>query len=81
MKLTPEELQSIKTVQQRQLAVKEELSAIGLAKLNIKTRQSQLEAFYKTTQDMEKQLGVDFQVKYGKGNIDIETGEFTPIEE
>lgn len=81
MKLTPEELQSIKTVQQRQLAVKEELSAIGLAKLNIKSRQSQLEAFYKTTQDMEKQLGADFQAKYGKGNIDIETGEFTPIEE
>ena len=81
MKLTPEELQSIKTVQQRQLAVKEELSAIGLAKLNIKTRQSQLEAFYKTTQDMEKELGVNFQAKYGKGNIDIETGEFTPIKE
>ena len=81
MKLTPEELQAIKTVQQRQLAIKEELSAIGLAKINIKTRQSQLEAFYKTTQDMEKQLGTDFQAKYGKGNIDIETGEFTPIEE
>ena len=79
MILTPEELQSIKTVQQRQLAVKEELSAIGLAKLNIKTRQSQLEAFHKTTQDMEKELGVNFQAKYGKGSIDIETGEFTPV--
>jgi uncharacterized protein with GYD domain len=80
MKLTEEELQLIKDVQQRQQAVKEELGSIGQIKLNLKMRQYKLETFYSQTVDMETKLAADFQEKYGKGNIDTETGEFTPFE-
>lgn len=80
MKLTEEELQLIKDVQQRQQAVKEELSSIGLVKLNLKMRQYKLETFYSKTVEMESKIAADMQDKYGKGNIDIETGEFTPFE-
>ena len=79
MKLTQQELQAIKGVQQRHLAVKEELSAIGQTKLNLKLRQVKLETFYSQTLDLEKQIAADIQEKYGKGNVDIESGEFTPI--
>lgn len=79
MKLTQEEIQSIKEVQQRHAAIKEELSSIGQSKLNLKMRQYKLETFYAQTLEKEQKIGVEMQEKYGKGNIDIETGEFTPI--
>ncbi len=79
MKLTQEELKSIKSLQKRQLATKEELGEIGLIQLNLQTRQNQVEAFYTQTLDLEKQIAADIQEKYGKGSIDIETGEFTPV--
>lgn len=81
MKLTQEEIQAIKEVQQRHAAIKEELSSIGQIKLNLKMRQYKLETFYSQTVEKEQKIGVEMQEKYGKGNIDIETGEFTPIAE
>ena len=80
MKLTQEELQTIKGVQQRHAAIKEELISIGQIKLNLKMRQYKLETFYSQTIEMEQKTAADMQDKYGKGNIDIETGEFTPFE-
>jgi len=81
MKLTQEELQAIKEVQQRHAAIKEELSSIGQIKLNLKMRQYKLETFYSQTIENETKIAQEMQEKYGKGNIDIETGEFTPIAE
>ena len=42
-------------------------------------RQYKLETFYSQTIEMEQKTAADIQAKYGKGNIDIESGEFTPI--
>ena len=81
MKLTQEELQAIKEVQQRHAAIKEELSSIGQIKLNLKMREYKLETFYSQTIESETKIAQEMQGKYGKGNIDIETGEFTPIAE
>ena len=80
-KLTQEELQSIQEIKQRRVAIKEELSSIGLTKLQLKTRQQQLEVFYTKTNEIEVQLAKSLESKYGRANIDIETGEVTPIEE
>ena len=43
-------------------------------------RQNKLETFYSKKVEMESKIAADMQDKYGKGNIDIETGEFTPFE-
>lgn len=80
-KLTQEELQSIQEIKQRRVAIKEELSSIGLTKLQLKSRKLQLENFYVKTNEAESELAKTLEEKYGKANIDIETGEVTPIVE
>ena len=80
MKLKKEELEAVKELQQRKLSVKNELASIGETKLNIKMREDKLETFYSQTVDMEKEVMGDIREKYGDGNIDLETGEFTPTE-
>lgn len=81
MTLTQEELQSIQEIKQRRKAITEELGSIGLTKLQLKTREQQLEAFYIKTNEIESQLAKSLEVKYGKANINTETGEVTPIVE
>ena len=81
MKLTQEELQSIQEIKQRRVAIKEELSSIGLLKLQLKSRNVQLESFYIKTNEAESELAKTLEEKYGRANIDTETGEVTPIEE
>lgn len=79
MKLTQEELQSIQEIKQRRKAITEELGSIGLMKLQLKTRQQQLEAFYVKTNEAESKLAKTLEEKYGKVNIDTTSGEVTPI--
>ena len=79
MQLTKEELQGIYDLQQRQALLKEELAALGQAKLNIKLREAQVEKYFTVNIDLEKAITKEIEEKYGKGNIDLETGEFTPF--
>ena len=79
MQLTKEELQGIYDLQQRQALLKEELAALGQAKLNIKLREAQVEKYFSVNIDLEKAITKEIEEKYGKGNIDLETGEFTPF--
>ena len=39
----------------------------------------QLEAAYQQVQDTEATLAKTLEEKYGKGNLNVDTGEFTPI--
>lgn len=79
MQLTQEELQGIYDLKQRQAALKEELAALGQAKLNIKLREVQVEKYFSVNLDLERAIAKEIEEKYGKGNIDLETGTFTPI--
>ena len=78
IKLTEEELQGINDLQQRGLILKEELAALGQAKLNIKLRQVQVEKYFSVNIDLEKAIAKELEEKYGKGNVNLETGTFTP---
>lgn len=81
IKLTDEEIKTLRDLQTRTLAIKQEMSDIGMIKLNIKMRQYQAEVFYSKTLDLEKQLGKVLEEKYGRGNVDLETGTFTPVQD
>ena len=80
IKLSQEDLQGIFDLQQRQLALKEELAALGQARLNIKLRQVQAEKYFSVNMDLEKAIAKELEEKYGKGNINLETGTFTPVD-
>lgn len=81
IKLTEEELSKLKTLQTRGLALRQELADLGLANLSISSRQAQAEAFYLKTSEMERELGQSLEEKYGRGNVDLETGTFIPLKD
>ena len=80
-KLTQEELQQIETVKQKSQAVVQELGQIELLKLNLKSRRENALAFLEELKQEEKALAEALEAAYGKGTIDLEKGEFTPLEE
>jgi hypothetical protein len=80
-KLTKEELQQIETVKQKSQAVVQELGQIELLKLNLKSRREGALAFLEELKQEEKVLAEALEAAYGKGTIDLEKGEFTPLTE
>jgi hypothetical protein len=80
-KLTQEELQQIEAVKQKSQAVVQELGQIELLKLNLKSRRESVLAFLEELKQEEKALAEALETAYGKGSIDLEKGEFTPLVE
>jgi len=85
-KFTQEELGQIKQIQSNYQTVGLDLVQIKLAILNTKNRLDTLEMEEKALTERildlnteEKQLARALEEKYGKGEIDLESGVFTPI--
>ena len=85
-KLTEEELQQIKDMQQQYNKFVFELGSIEAQlqnnianKVLIETEKTNVLSDLKTLGDRERELINGLQAKYGVGNIDIETGEITPF--
>ena len=70
IKLQPNELQKLKNLQDKSNNLIVTLGQLEYQKLSLITELN-------TIQKEQNDLGKSFQEKYGDGNIDIETGEFT----
>ncbi len=86
VKFTQEELDSIKQVQGNYQTIGLDLVQIELTIINTKNQLDILEADRKMLTERileinasEKQLAKQLEEKYGKGEIDLESGVFTPI--
>ena len=78
-KLTKEEMSQIETIKQKSQAISSELGQIELLKLQLKARRQNAEDYLKELQQEEKDLAEALELAYGKGTIDLEKGEFTPL--
>jgi low affinity Fe/Cu permease len=85
--LTTEELQSIKNLQSKYNqaifelgAAEAQLIAIEEQSEKIKKSKKGLVSDLVTIEKQESELIASLQEKYGQGNIDINTGEITPIQ-
>jgi hypothetical protein len=85
-KLTTEELDQIKEMQQQYNKFVFELGSIETQLQNLiatqqlaETEKANVLEDIKKLGDRERELISTLQVKYGTGNIDIETGEITPM--
>lgn len=76
-KLSQQELQQIQDVQNKTQSVIVELGQIELLKIQLKTRREDAEVFLKQLEQEEKQLAKELEATYGKGSIDLQTGEIT----
>jgi len=84
--LLPEELQSIKDLQSR---YNQTIFEIGAAQAQLMAFQEQIDKLnegkkhllsdLKSIEQKETELVKSLEVKYGQGNINIETGEITAI--
>ena len=71
--LTPEELQSIKNLQEQSQQTTMQLGTLEIRKMQLKDQ-------IKILQQQEEQLAKSLSDKYGNGTLDIDTGKLTIAE-
>ena len=86
VKFTKEELESLQNLKNDYKNIQNELGRVSVLRIQAEQRvedldnnQLQLEVMYKETQQREPNLVGELTEKYGVGNLDINTGKFTPV--
>ena len=80
-KLKQEEIDQIQEIQSRMKTVEQQFGQVALAKINLQKRTSNITSYLEETQEMERNLVVELEEKYGRGSIDLQNGEFIPSEQ
>ena len=74
----PKDLEHLKKLQSRTDQIIIQLGQISLQKYQIQKAEENLHSEISNVEDEEKKLAADFTTRYGKGTLDIESGNFTP---
>lgn len=77
--LTPEELKTLKNIQQNTQAIVLELGEIEMIKIQLENRYKDAKQFLEGLSLQEKDFTSSVFEKYGKCNINPDTGEITII--
>jgi len=78
--LEKQELDTIKEIQQTELNLVDQLGSIEYQIQTLRLQKDNLRQEIIKLQTKSQKFGDDLQQKYGDGNINIETGEFTKID-
>jgi uncharacterized membrane protein len=78
--LTDEEKGTLKEIQQKTQALITELGEIELIKIQIENRYQEAKKFLVELSNKEKEFTQSIVDKYGKSNINPETGEITSMD-
>ena len=81
IKFTEEEVQSLQNLQRTYQQITLAFGQLEVSKLALEERNSNLKNMLADTKGKENELAKSLTEKYGKGSLNIETGEFTPTEE
>ena len=77
--LSEKEINRIKKVKEDFQILISQVGEIEVGIINLKSRKQELEGELTKIQQEEIDIAKELEDKYGKGNISLETGEFTPI--
>ena len=87
IKFTDEELKSLSDLRDTYAAIQNDFGAVKVRKVlltqqldSLEETEVQLEAKYTETQTTEQELVKTLNEKYGPGNLDPQSGVFTPVE-
>ena len=80
-KFTEEELTTLKSIQAKSQNATFQFGQLYLSKIRLDEQETALKNYAKSIEEEEANLAKELSDKYGKGSINIDTGEFTPIEE
>lgn len=80
-KLTEQQLEQIRDIQQRYQSVAQELGNIEIQRLTLEERRTAAQEYLTETKNLEQTLAQEIEKEFGKGTINLETGEFIPVPE
>ena len=81
IKFTEEELKSLQDLQGTYQQITLAMGQISLSKIQLENREKSVLNTLNEVREKENQLAKELTEKNGKGSLNIETGEFTPIVE
>ena len=79
-KFTPEEVQELQDLQSQITQLTLSFGQLRLSKIKLEEQDAFLKSQLNILEEKETNLAKSLSDKYGKGSLDIETGEFTPVE-
>jgi len=77
--LSQEEIDNIKEVRENYQILIENVGEVEIAIMNLNIKKKNYAKELEKIQQKEKEIAEELEKKYGKGNISLETGKFTPI--
>ena len=77
--LTEIEIKDVKKIKENFQILVGQVGEVEVGIMNLKTRKKELEEELNSIQLEEIKIAKELEEKYGKGNISLETGEFTPL--
>ena len=77
--LKEQDIENLKVLKTRSKFLIEELGQISLLEIVLKERKEQAKEFRLKSKEMEIELAEYLEKQYGTGNVDLETGKFTPV--
>ena len=81
IKFTEDELKSLQGLQGTYQQITLALGQLNVSKYAMEEREDSLKKALLDTKTKENDLAKELTEKYGKGTLNIETGEFTPLPE
>ena len=78
--LSQEEIDNIKEVRENYQILIENVGEVEIAIMNLNIKKKNYAKELEKIQQKEKEIAEELEKKYGKGNVSLETGRFTPIE-
>jgi hypothetical protein len=79
-KLSEKELSTLKEYQEQNAKIAADLGNIEINFSLLKKQKEIVLKEFDALQESQNSTGKELQEKYGAGNIDLEKGEFTPVE-
>ena len=81
IKFTEEELKSLQELQGTYNQITVAFGQVSLSRIGLDAQEESLKTALADTRTKENELAKTLTDKYGKGSLNIETGEFTPVKE
>tara|TARA_B110000285_G_C14870291_1_gene488850 strand:+ start:140 stop:400 length:261 start_codon:yes stop_codon:yes gene_type:complete len=80
IKFTKEELDKLNILQTKIDTLTVRFGSLNIAKIKLEKQESLLVSELSNLQQEETKTATELTTKYGKGSLNTDTGEFTPIE-
>ena len=81
IKFTEEELKSLQDLQGTYQQITLAMGQLSLSRINLDAQEETLKSTLAETRAKEQDLAKELTEKYGKGTLNVDTGEFTPTPE